>query len=434
MEQNVLGAMLIDRDAAETAFETLRPEDFYSTKHRLVFEAALAVWGSTGSVDAPLLRTELRRRIPTNETQWDTMICDLAASVGSAAHLEAYAQHVKNCSVSRQIIAAATEVIRLGLEPGHKTSDLLEEAERTILGISLKSEGDGISTADQMMGDLSQTLESDGVPKGLMCGLSVFDDLIGGLRPGELTVLAARPNVGKTTLALNVIRNLAENGTPVLFFSLEMNKRTIAMHLTRRDTGLDPFRSGLDRKKIEQICSSAQHLRTLPFLVRDGHATIRTIASNTRRTLRRQNPPALVVVDYLQRVSPANHKDSRTEQVSTIARGLKNIAESCHVHLLALCQLNRESERRDDRLPRLEDLRNSGEIEQEADSVILLHRPNMHSPLGDDGSLICNLVKSRNTPVGSCSAFLLLARGLVSNSYDLSSQDASVVNHVKSMA
>ena len=414
MEANVLGAMLIDCEAAGVAVEILRPEDFYKGSHRRIFEVARELYDHEQALDLNLLRQALADQGALEEVGGAGYLADLAAAVATSAHVEQYALHVREKSRLRQLIAAATQIVRSGFEPGATADELLAQADAALMGLAGDHDTGGADAA-QLADELIKQLQGPGLTLGLQSGLPLLDENLGGLRPGELIIVAARPNVGKTTLALNVLTAVASGGVPVLFFSLEMNRQTIAKHLVRQRTGLDLFSGPLNANAEHLAIDAALDLRKLPFTVEDGSLNLADIRSRTRRAVTKGRC-GLVVIDYLQRIQTPADADNRCQAIGAIGRGLKSLAVDAAVPVLALCQLNRESEKREDRRPRLSDLRDSGELEQEADAVILLHRPNKEKPFGqggDDGLMVMDLAKSRNTAVGDAATWIDLATGVI---------------------
>jgi replicative DNA helicase len=409
MEANVLGAMLIDREAAGVAVELLRPEDFYKGAHRKIFEVAREIYDRDQALDQALLRQMLADRGLLEEVGGAVYVADLAASVATSAHIESYAAHVKDRSLARALIAAATEVVRDGFEPGRKAVDLLEAAEQRIYAIGQDRAG-SVSAIREILEDLFAKLESHhgtAALTGIPTGFRDIDEVTSGLQPGELIILAGRPSTGKTTLALNILNNIAcDQGLPVALFSLEMTKEQVAQNLACLNAGVDSHklrRGRLSREEWVKLETEGKgRLKEAPIFLDDcPEPRIVQLRAKARR-LRHKNQVGLVIFDYLQLIQgpPEAAGESRQQEVAAVSRSLKALARELKVPVIAVCQLNRGLEERTGHRPQLSDLRESGAIEQDADVVLLIHRAGLYKdPPVRTEPVTLIIAKNRNGPI-----------------------------------
>ena len=436
-ERDVLGSCLLNQAAADAALEKLTPADFYSTKHQIIFRIISELRAGDQPVDQATVRGRLMdsgevevaggekylAELAGTAYPWQTAILattDLENTL-DLQQAEAYVDRVLRLSRLRRLIATLTGRARDAYEMGGNPDHIVAQLDRELMALAndQSQEGaDGATLADE----LARELGADSPLASLPTGIPPMDSPLGGLRQGDLILAAARANTGKTTLALNLLRNLISAGVWVLFFSLEMSRRAITKHLIRQRTAINLFRDfrkhPLTDFEQAQVAAELEVLRGLPLIVEDRGSTLASIRSKTRRAVTRGRC-GLVILDYLQRIHPAEGA-TRNEEVAAIARGLKTLAVDANVPVLALCQLNRESTKREGGRPRLCDLRDSGELEQEADAVFLLHRPNKERPGGDDGQFNVDLAKSRNTACGEWRGWLDLPTGWIySTEYEL---------------
>lgn len=413
MEQNVLGAMLIDPEAAGVAAEILVSADFYKGAHRRIFEVAVELYDRNQALDQSLLRQALVDRGALEEIGGVGYLADLAAAVATSAHVEQYCRHIKDRSLARQLISAGTEIVRSGFEPGRNAMDLLEEAERRVLELGQDSCGEAHRMGEVLreLLDKLRAQRGHGAVVGLPSGLRDLDQVTGGFHPGEFNIIAGRPSTGKTSLALTIMHHLAcENGVPVGFFSLEMARDQVAQNLACLATQIDSNKVRHDRLSNEEwVKLETQGLGAIdpaPLYIDDSpESRIVQIRAKARR-LRHRNAIELVVVDYLQLINGRDSsRQSRQEEVSAVSRGLKGLARELGIPVLALCQLNRNMEDRSDHRPQLSDLRESGSLEQDADQVILIHRPGIYENPPDRTKPVNLIVgKNRNGPVADLQA------------------------------
>jgi replicative DNA helicase len=316
---------------------------------------------------------------------------------------------VRDKAVIRSLIHACTQIERDSHDQVMPADELLDNAERKILDIAqMGITGQTIRLQDALKEAYdridSRTQRDHMSISGLATGYIDLDNLTAGLQNSELVIVAARPSVGKTSLALNIIRHIAvEENQPIFFVSLEQSRIELAERLLCCQARVDSHRlrkGHLDHEEMQKLISAGEILRHAKLFLDDspGQSMLR-IAANARR-LRLRHQIKLVVIDYLQLIDPDNRKDSRQEQVANISRRLKFLARELEIPVVALAQVNRSSEDRQDHRPRLADLRESGAIEQDADTVMLLHRPELHEPGQHEGIVEVIVAKQRNGPTG----------------------------------
>jgi len=366
-EQAVLGCLLIDANAILTIRDILAPGDFYAERHGHIFRAALALSDRGEPVDVLTLKVQLERDGTLAHSGGIEYLAELSQKMPTAASVRHYAQIVVDHSLRRRLIAAAGDMAQLGFDAGQRTEDILDTAERRIFSIADSQRSLEISHIAQMLTDTWELMErraqSRQIVHGVPTNYSRLDAVTQGLQPDELIVLAARPAVGKTSFALNIARNaavLAERR--VVIFSLEMSKQALVQRLICSEAKVDAYlisTGQADAHAFERIAGAMDRLSQANIWIDDTPALpISELRARARR-MKAQHNVDLVVVDYLQ-LMRGGRQDSRVQEVSEISSGLKTIAKELHIPVLALSQLSRESERRENRKPQLSDLRDSG--------------------------------------------------------------------------
>lgn len=416
MERHVLGAMLLDREAAGIAAEMLRSEDFYTARHAQIFESALHVYDEHQALDAALLREELGRRGQLEGAGGAAYLAQIVSSVPTSAHVEFYARSVRDKSIVRRLITAATGIVRSAYESGQSAQEVLGDAEQRIYQIATDRLGaDFASMRDILHAAFEEAIrmrELGGGLLGLPTGYPKLNDLTGGFQRGQFIVLAGRPSMGKTSLALNIVNHLScpkradQAREPTAIFSMEATKEIIAQNLVCIHMGVDAhkFRSGhLAADEFDQIIQVGFGvLERAPVYIDDSPAgmPIVTLRAKARRMVARKQV-RLVIVDYLQLLSSsAGPEKNRQQEVAEISRGLKALASELKIPVVAVCQLSRQAEMRGGHRPQLSDLRESGAIEQDADLVLMMHREDYYDPKDKPGEATLIVAKNRNGPVG----------------------------------
>jgi replicative DNA helicase len=407
-EMGVLGAMLLSTDAIGLCVQHLAGDCFYRPQHRAIFKALVDLYDQSKPVDLVLVRETLRQAGQLEEVGGDEYLVTLADSVPTIANAEYYAKVVKEKALLRGVIQASAENIRDAHSVGETVDKVLDRCEQRIFDIAERQIVGQAYDVRAILSQVMQTLDLQGGHQvtGLETGFVDLDDRTRGLQPGEMIVLAARPSVGKSALALNIAEHVAVNkAQAVAFFSLEMSKEELALRLlsSRAEVNGQKLRKGmLADAEVRRIQETADYLYKAPLFI-DDTPSLRVIdlRAKARRLLLRHNIK-LVIVDYLQLMSGPGADESRQVEVSNISRGLKAVARELRVPVLAVAQLRRESEEHN--RPRLSDLRESGAIEQDADVVLLLHREAMRMTPGSEeqaqamGEADLIIAKQRNGP------------------------------------
>jgi len=379
----VLGSILLLPDVCDDVALTLRPNDFYDDANRTLFDRMIRMHDAGRKIDAALLVEELKKDGAYDDIGGSAYLARIADSVPSAAHAVYYAKIVREHAMSRLLIEASTETLRDAYDSGRSAVELISQAEQRVFSIL---EGRGAASFSNLRDILHEAMDRlDARMKGehltgvVETGFSDLDHLVGGLHASELVILAARPSMGKTALALNVAENVAINQQiPVLFVSLEMSSLELGDRLLcslARVNGRRVRNGTLSQEDRLRLVDKAGQISESPLFVDDSPArTVTEIAAAARRIKRREKQLGLIVIDYLQLIEPDNSDDARQEQVAKIARRLKGLARELEVPVLCLAQLNRQAEATRDNRPRLSHLRESGAIEQDADVVMFVHR------------------------------------------------------------
>jgi replicative DNA helicase len=411
-ERSVLGSILLDNEVLHDVVQFLREQDFYRDAHRLIFAAIRDLYEKGKGIDAVTLSEELKLRDQFDQVGGDDMLTEICESVPHAANGKYYAGIVKEKATNRQLIEGATEIIRDGYSNQFTADQLLESAERTIFGIreeSIRGETRELKDIVKAAMDAIATRADSGGHSvtGIASGLIDLDDITSGFHPGQLIVVAARPSMGKTALALNICDHAAiDNEIPILFVSLEMGHLEIAERLLCARSGVDGDRLrkgiGLGMREMTKLSRAFNELSTIgQIFIDDTPARGMMQITASARRVRMRNKIGLIIVDYIQLIDADESRDSRQEQIAKISRRLKWLARDLDVPVIAISQLNRAVESREDKRPRMADLRESGAIEQDADIVLLLHRPDYYDEHDQPGIAELIVAKNRNGRTGS---------------------------------
>ena len=409
-EQGILGSILQQNDVLHEVVPILSAEDFYRDIHQIVYKAIRDLYDLGKAVDGITLADELTRRDQLDAVGGAEALADIQNSVPHAANARYYAEIVRQKSIARQLIEAANEILHEGYSNNFTAEQLLEGAERRVFQIAEdQTRGDTVELKDVVMKAMDRIVarsESRHPVTGVASGFFDLDDLTGGFQPEQLIILAARPSMGKTAFALNICDHASVDlKTPGLFVSLEMGQLELAERLLCARSRVDghKLRTGqnMGNREITQLGKAFDDLRFAPLFIDDTPArNMLQITANARRLKLRSNL-GLIMVDYIQLIDSNESRDSRQEQIAKISRRLKALSRELKVPVVALSQLNRAVENREDRRPRMADLRESGAIEQDADIVLLLHRPDYYDPNDQPGIAEVIIAKNRNGATGS---------------------------------
>jgi replicative DNA helicase len=409
-EQAVLGAMLLDQDASLSAAQLLTDDMFYREAHRRLFRAMVALTERRTVIDHITLRDELIRRGELDSIGGYDYVAELADSVPTAANLEYHAKIVRDKAILRKLIEAATGIITEAYD-GHTTaSELLDAAESRIFTVSQQRSDEGFARLKEMLWPTMERIEtlqkSGNAITGVPSGFADLDNLTSGFQPAELSIVAARPSMGKTAFVLNIATHAAVEQHGVAIFSLEMSKESLVQRMLTAEARVDSqlVRRGMLRDfDFTKPARAAGVLQQCPVWIDDTPAlTLLEMRSKARR-LKAENDVRLIVVDYLQLMRSPEYSDNRVQEISDISRSLKGLAKELGIPVVALSQLSRASEQRGgERKPILSDLRDSGAIEQDADVVMFIHRPEYYDREDESkrGLAEIMLAKHRNGPTG----------------------------------
>jgi replicative DNA helicase len=409
-ERGVLGSVLLDNEALHDVVPILKVEDFYRDTHQIIFRTIRELYDLGHAVDTITLTEELTRRGEYTRIGGDDALAEILGAVPHAANAPYYAQIVRQKAVTRELIQAANEILREGYSNSHSSDELLERAERLVFNIAEdQSSGATVELRDvvtRAMDRIALRADERHPVTGLSSGYFELDDLTAGFQGQQLIILAARPSMGKTAFALNLCEHAAvERRSGVLFVSLEMGQLELAERLLCARSKVDGHKlrtgQGLGTREMALLGKAYDEMREAPLFIDDTPArTMMQITANARRLKLRHNI-GLIVVDYIQLIDSDDSRDSRQEQIAKISRRLKTLARELDVPVIALSQLNRGVENREDRRPRMADLRESGAIEQDADMVLLLHRPEYYDANDQPGIAELIVAKNRNGATGT---------------------------------
>lgn len=425
-ERKTLGCCLHDSRVIDDILAAgLRPDDFARAVHGEVWRAMVAMHSRGDSVDAMMLGDYLEREGTLEKFGGNDLLAELCESVAHAANANYYAGIVREKAVGRRLIETCTDLIRTCYSNQYTASDLICEAQEKILAMGERDGGvETVSYRALVEETMARmTVREEGDMVGLSTGFPDLDRITGGFRPGELWILAARPSMGKSALALDLVENVAGLGTTTLFFSVEMGRDAVGDRVVSNEAGVsgDRFQRPwqLDQRERQRIIAAAAKLQGLPVEI--DFSPVRTVAAigAVARRLQRRHGLSMLAVDYLQLLTGVREENGNREQeVARLSKDLKALARSMAVPVLTLAQLNREVEKRADKTPVLSDLRESGSLEQDADVVLLLHRPEYYRAGDRPGVAELIVAKNRNGRTGivpltfeaSCTRFTSAAR------------------------
>jgi replicative DNA helicase len=400
-EQGVLGSMMIARSAIEKAREILRPGDFYRDAHRIIFDAICNLNDRNEPADLLTLNDELRRLGHLEQIGGPEYLTTLIDAVPTAANVEYYAKIVQEKAVLRSLIETGMQLVNLGYEPGEdEVASLVDRAEQLVFAIGRTRRQRYFVPLKEVLLDAMETLEQRQATgervTGVPTGFARLDQMTSGLQPGDFVIVAGRPSMGKTALCLNLAVNAAKmKQVCVGIFSLEMGKEQLVQRMLCSEALVDSirFRTGYLRSgrpgeegDYTRLVRAMGRLGELPLYIDDStDISVLEMRSKARR-LQAEANLGLVIVDYLQLAHASGFSENRNQEISTIARGLKSLARELNCPVVALSQLSRAVERRDDKRPMLSDLRESGSIEAEADLVMMLYRASYYNRGNPDGA------------------------------------------------
>lgn len=414
-EQSVLGSMLLMNEAIDEVADFLVADHFYNDANQKIYAAIMGLneRGVRG-IDPVTLADELERVDQFADVGGALYIADILESVPHAAHVRYYADIVRDKWLQRKLIYSCTEVLRESYDANRPIDDILTSAEKSIFGIlELRTDNEKFALKDILLdafNRIEERRESDGVVSGIATGFVDFDTKLSGFQPAELIILAARPSMGKTALVCNWAEGIVRHNEnqAVLVFSLEQSQIELAERLLCIQAQVDghKVKSGeIDDAERHRLMVAASDLEKAPMFIDDKPGrTISQISAISRRLKRMQvnagGDLGAIIIDYLQLIEPEDKRQPREQQIAYISRRLKFLAKELSVPVIALAQLNRGVELREDKRPRLADLRESGAIEQDADVITFLHRPEQYDPEDRPGEAELIIAKNRSGPTG----------------------------------
>lgn len=402
-EHSVLGGLLIAGDTAwDRIADAVSESDFYRDDHRRIFRHIALLAGAGKSVDVVTVFESIERSNEADQTGGLGYLGEIANATASAANIRRHAEIVRERAVLRQLVLIGDQIAGNAMNPAGRSAEQIASEAEAQFSVLLDTQADEPASMADAFGEAMRYIDGRGETSGLATGFRDLDGMTGGLEPGQLIVIAARPSVGKTALGLNIADHVASNGGAALFFSLEMSRREVAMRLLAGRTGVSmhAMRSGtLDQAEWNQMSKATAKATTLRLFIDDKPAIgVAYIRARAKR-MHRRHSLRLIVVDYLGLMRGSG--ENRTQEIGGISRGLKALAKELQVPIIALAQLNRGVEARTDKRPLMSDLRDSGEIEQDADIVAMLHREAIYTQATEWAGVAELLIrKNRNGPIG----------------------------------
>ncbi len=411
-EQSVLGSVLLSKDAIIQIGDALHPDDFYEERHKNIFQAMVELFEERRPIDIVTLSDKLEKAKIIDAVGGATYLTTLVNSVPTAAHAEHYAEIIKNKSVLRRLLQAAINITQMGYDENRKIDDVLDQSEKELFSVSQKFFRQYFTPVKSILTEafdrIDELHKQKGQLRGIATGYRDLDNILAGLQESDLIILAARPSMGKTSLALNIAQFVATNiKKSVGIFSLEQSKEQLVDRLLCSQAGIDAWKlrtGNLSELDFPKIGHAMGILSEAPLYIDDSPMlNVMEIRTKARR-LQAEHNLGLLMIDYLQLMQGrrTSNDTNRVQEISEISRGLKGLARELNVPVIALSQLSRAVEHRPDKRPVLADLRESGSIEQDADVVMFIYREDYYDPDTERKNIADILVKKhRNGPIGS---------------------------------
>ena len=410
-EAGLLGSILLDSDALVDVADAVKVDDFYDPRHTLIYGAVLALYEKRRPIDLLTLTEQLKNKDQIDLAGGSAYLTELTNSVPTAAHAKHYAEIVRTKAIRRRLIKAGQDIGQMGYDENEDVQQALEAAETKLFNVSQEHVKQDLVSVESILSEsfdrLDELHKDKGKVRGLSTGYRDMDNVLAGLQKSDLIILAARPSMGKSTLAMNMAHHVAsKQQQTVLVFSLEMSKEQLVDRLLAAEAGVDAWniRTGnLSDSDFEKLGNAMGSLSEAQIYIDDTPGiSVMEMRTKARRE-QHQRPLGLIIVDYLQLMTGNSSKgsDNRVQEISEISRGLKAIARELNVPVIALSQLSRSVENRHPQIPQLADLRESGSIEQDADVVMFIYREDYYNPETDRQNISDILIrKHRNGPTG----------------------------------
>jgi replicative DNA helicase len=401
-EESVLGAIMLSAEAANLVMDKLEPDDFYVPAHQAIFEAIVDLYNANQPIDALTVSDALHRKGELDRIGGAGYLSDVMDAVPTASNIEYYAGIVEEHGLRRRLIQAGGVLGDLAVMTDEEISVVLDQAEQTVLRVAERRVGEGLVPMSPLLHGALETIEEmearGSELTGLATGFRDLDRKLGGLQPANLVVVASRPSMGKSTLVSNIATNVAMTGGTVAIFSLEMSREEIVQRLLCSTGRVDSMklRTGqLGPQLWQKVVHAASKMYQIPVYIDDSpQLTVTDIRAKSRR-LRRAHGLQLIIIDYLQ-LMQGTARENRQQEIAEISRSLKNLARELDVPILAVSQLNRSLESREDKRPRLGDLRESGAIEQDADIVMFIYRHEYYHPEAQDTKGLAEVIVAKH--------------------------------------
>jgi len=407
-EESVLGALFLDKDAIIAVAQFLHPEDFYDERHKEIYSSCVELYEERIPIDVLTVAERLKKKKVLKKVGGASLLAELANKVPTAAHVEHYGRIVKESATKRSLMNAAGRLVELSFDESLAADELLDKAESEVFSLTQSHLTDTFTPVKNALAESFDRLDelhkqAEGL-RGVPTGFKDLDDCLAGMQRSNLLILASRPGVGKTSLALNIAQNLAVNyKRPVGFFSLEMSREELVDRLLVAQADIDAWRlktGKLDEDDFTKLSNAMGELAEAPLYIDDTPALSILEMRTKARRLQVEVGVELIIIDYLQ-LARARRLENRVQEVSEISQGMKNLARELKVPVLAISQLSRAVETRGTRRPQLADLRESGSIEQDADVVMFLWREDEEKT----ENVVLDIAKHRNGPLRSINLF-----------------------------
>lgn len=417
-ERSVLGALMLDKDAIIKVANLLRIGDFYKDDHNLIYEAMVELYEKREPIDVLSLSNRLEEKGQLDKIGGSSYLTSLVNSVPTSSNVTHYAKVVQKKSTLRKLISTASKIVELGYKEEEDVEKILDEAEQKLFAVSQKYiKQDFVpikAILESAFNRIDELHKGDHKLRGVPSGFPDLDNILAGFQKSDLIVLAARPSIGKTTLALDLARQIAiQQKISIGIFSLEMSSDQLIDRMLAAQAGVDLWRLRTGRLKssdgdddFQRIGEAMGILSEAPIYIDDaGSANVMEMRTMARR-LQAEHNVGLIIIDYLQLMEGRSGGDNRVNEISEISRALKQLARELNIPIIALSQLSRAVESRSPQIPKLSDLRESGSIEQDADIVMFLYREDREKPDTPNKNIVeVHIAKHRNGPVGKISLY-----------------------------
>lgn len=417
-ECSVLGALMIDKDAIVKVANLIRLGDFYKDTHNFIYETMVELYEKREPIDVLSLSNRLEEKKQLDKVGGSSYLASLVNNVPSSSNIIHYAKVVQKKSTLRKLISTASEILELGYKESEDVEKILDEAEQRLFGVSQKYIKQDFVPIKSILASAFERIDElhkgDHQLRGISSGFPDLDNILAGFQKSDLIILAARPSIGKTTLALDLARQIGiQQKVPVGIFSLEMSSDQLVDRMLSSQSGVDLWRlrtgrlkSGQGDDDFERIGEAMGVLSEAPIFIDDaGSANVMEMRTMSRR-LQAEHNVGVIIIDYLQLMEGRFGGDNRVNEISEISRSLKQLAREINIPIIALSQLSRAVESRSPQIPKLSDLRDSGSIEQDADIVMFLYREDREKPDTPNKNIVeVHIAKHRNGPVGKISLY-----------------------------